>query len=57
MVMGLALARRKGREGNCFGVESGTSFHITEIALLRTARGRDNEKENPYLASVPVKNP
>lgn len=45
----------RGREGSCFGVESRTSFPITEIALLRAARGRDNEKENPYLASVPVK--
>lgn len=45
----------RGREGSCFGVKSGTSFPMTEIALLRAARGRDNEKENPYLASVPVK--
>lgn len=54
-IMGLTLERGRGREGSCFGAESGTSFPITEIALLRAARGRDNEKENPYLASVPVK--
>lgn len=47
-------ASSKGN-ANSFDAESETSFPVIEISLSIAARERDNEKDTPHLASVPVK--